>query len=339
MFKTYFSANYILSKNSLLNIVFSDRSDGKTFDCKARALLDYEKNNNITIYMRRYKTEITDKMYTSFFDEVLLIDEYKRFRKWKFKGSKKGVQVKINEDDEWDWIILFVPLTMAGKLKSQISEVHRINIIDYDEFIPLDNRYIKDEILLLLEFWKSIDRDRDKTQILILGNKITPFNPLFDYFGIKIQLSKDKIKTYKNNTISVQIYSNKEHREAREKGKFKQMIKDTSYEDYDNGGILQALNVKLKSKDGYDYMCSFKTEKGDGSIWYKNGEMVISEYTRQDGYVICDKIYNLGRQEYVCTFGRFGTNFKSIYRRGDMYFESEKAWYMFEDILIKCGSV
>ena len=44
MFKSYFSAIHVLSKKAIFNIVFSDRSDGKTFDCKARALLNYEKD-------------------------------------------------------------------------------------------------------------------------------------------------------------------------------------------------------------------------------------------------------------------------------------------------------
>lgn len=340
MFNTYFSANYILEKKALINIIFSDRSDGKSFDCKLRALQDYKKDKSITIYMRRYKSEITEKLYSSFFDEVTRLAKYKdEFKDWIFKGSKKGVQVKLPNSEVYDWIVLFVPLSMAGKLKSQISEVHRIHIIDYDEFIPLDARYLKDEVLLLLEFWKSIDRDRETTQLLILGNKVTPFNPVFDYFNIELSLTKDKIRLYNNDTIAVQIYSNREHREQREQGKFKQMIKGTPYEDYDNGGILKALNVSTKSHNGFDYMCSFKTAKGEGSIWYKNGAMVISEYERKDGFVITDAIYNTGRQEYMCTFGRFGNNFKSIYRRGDMYFESERSFYNFQDILIKCGSL
>ena len=79
MFSSYFSSDFILSKGALTNIIFSDRSDGKTFDCKAQALLDYEKDKSITIYMRRFKTEITQKMYETFFDEVIEKEKYKRF--------------------------------------------------------------------------------------------------------------------------------------------------------------------------------------------------------------------------------------------------------------------
>lgn len=339
MFSSYFSGRFILSKGALLNSAFSPRSDGKTFDCKARALEDYENGKHITIYLRRYKTELTPKLYNSFFDEVLAIKEYKRFNKWQFKGSKTGIQVKTSDKEGWDYIVFFVALSMSGKLKSQISEVHRIEIIDYDEFIPLDNRYLKDEIQLLLEFWKSIDRDREKVQLLILGNKVTPFNPFFDYFNINIKIDKEKIKTYRNGTIAIQVYENKEHEDKRKKGKFREMIKGTSYEEYDSGGILNALELKLRTKEGLDYIYSFKTAKGEGSVWYNNGNMVISEYKRQDGFLLVDKVYKTSRQQYVCKYGSFPTVLKSIYNRGNMYFESEKAFYMFEDILIKIGTV
>ena len=339
-FNSYFTGRYILSKQALFNIVFSDRSDGKTFDCKSRALEDYEKDKSITVYMRRYKTEITSKLYNNFFNEVLDITGYERFKKWQFKGSKVGVQVKLPGETEWDWIIYFVPLSIASKLKSQISDVLRIKTIDYDEYIPLDLKYLPNEMNLLIEFWKSIDRDRDTTQLIILGNRITPFTPIFDYFGINIQISKENLRLYKNDTIAVQIYVNKEHREIRQKGRFRQMISGTEYEQYDRGGVLNALNVQIKSRVGFEYWCSFKTERGEGSIWYKNGELVISEYLRKDNFIITDKIYGIkNRQEYLCNYGRFGRNFKAIYKRGGMFFETEKAFYYFEKILEKLGNM
>lgn len=340
MFKTYFSARFVLSKNALFSLVLSDRSDGKTFDCKARALEDYNEDKSITIYMRRFKTEITEKMYANWFEEVFekAPERFNFCKTWEFKGSKKGVQVRKNANEEWDWIVYFMPLSVAARLKSQISDVHRIKIIDYDEYVPLDNLYLKDEMTLLLEFWKSIDRDRDLVQLLILGNRITPFNPVFDYFDIELKLSKDRLQLYREGTLAVQMYSNKEHREKRAEGKFRKLIKGTDYEDYDKGGILKVLEIKIKDRKGLNYLCSFKTERGEGSIWFKHGIMVISDYIRNDGYVITDKQYNLNRKSYMCTYGNFAKNFKAIYRRGDMFFETEKSFYLFEKILIKSGS-
>lgn len=334
MFNTYFTAKHILSKGALLNVVLSDRSDGKTFDSKADALKQFELDGSVTVYMRRYKTEITEKLYQTFFDEVINIPEYMRFALWSFRGSKKGIEVKKQGEKEWKFIVYFVPLSMSGKLKSQL-EVRKIKRIYYDEFVPLDGKYLPNECDLILEFWKSVDRDRDTTQMVILGNKITPFNPLFDFFDIDLDITGDKIRLYKNGTLAVQIYSNKEHREIRNESKFNKLVKETKYDDYNSGGILQALSIKIINKQGADYLYSFKTKNGEGSIWYKNGSLLISTSLRKDGYILTDTVYNTEREQYTINAGKFKQIYKQAYNCGELYFESEKAFHFFEPILKK----
>ena len=320
MFNTYFTAKHILNKGALLNIVLSDRSDGKTFDSKADALEQFEKDESITVYMRRYKTEITEKLYQTFFDEVLKIEKYMRFCLWSFRGSKKGIEVKKQGEKEWKFIVYFVPLSMSGKLKSQL-EVGKIKRIYYDEFVPLDGRYLPSECELILEFWKSVDRDRDTTQMVILGNKITPFNPLFDFFDIDLDITGDKIRVYKGGSLAVQIYSNSEHREIRNDSKFNKLVKETKYDDYNSGGILQALSIKQKSRVGAEYMYSFKTKNGEGSIWF-NGGIIISTCLRKDNYILTDIVYNTEREQYTINHGNFRKVYKQVYNSGELYFES-----------------
>lgn len=334
MFKSYFSAKYILSKGALFNYVLSDRSDGKTFDCKARAIEDFETKGTITVYLRRYKTEITEKLYSTFFDELLDKPAYEKYRDWTFKGSKQGVQVKRNKEDNWEWLIYFVPLSMSGKMKSQLN-VQKIGMIDYDEYIPLDDRYLHNEMTLLLEFWKSVDRDRDSIQLIVLGNKITPYSPFFDYFNIDMQITGEKVRLYRGGTLAVQIYANKEHRQVRSKSKFSMLVEGTEYEEYNEGGVLNALNLKVASHVGSTYFSSFKTSKGEGTVWTNGRQFIISTYQRKDGIMIVDKIYNTGREEFMISFGRFTELFKRLYKTGQLYFEDEKAYHLFEDILKK----
>lgn len=341
LFKSYFSARFVLSKKALISLCLSDRSDGKTFDCKARALEDYEQNKDITIYVRRWKTELGPEVYNNFFNEVWENNEnYKKYSEWEFKYSKNKIQVKTSPKSEWDTILYFIPLSVASRWKSKIQNVKRIKIIDYDEYIPMDNRYLPDETTLLLDLWKTIDRDRDEVQILICGNRIVPFCPILDYFNIDLKIgNKDMIRMYKDDTLAVQIYSNKEHREKREEGRFRKLVKDTKYNGYDTGEVLYALDLELKSHEGFDYFCQFKTERGCGTLWYKAGIIVVSEYKRKDGFILMDKNYNVVGEKYLCTYGKFPVLLKNVYRRNEMYFESERAFYIFEKILTKVGSI
>ncbi|WP_291630639.1 phage DNA encapsidation protein [Clostridium sp.] len=342
MFKQYFTRKHIQNKKALFNLILSDRSDGKTFDFKVQALEDYRTKKAITPYIRRFKTELTNTLYDNFFGDVVGDNkpekqEYRNlYGSWKFKGCKRGVEVSTDNGKTWDWIVFFIPLTMSGKLKSQLDNyVQRIFTMGYDEYVPLDNRYANNEMTLLMELWKSVDRDRDIVQLFITGNKLTPFNPFMDYFNISMQITQDKIKLYRDGTLAVQIYSSKEHRQVRSKSRFNSLVKGTEYDDYNMGGVLQALNLKVASHIGCKYFSSFMTDNGEGSIWSNGRQFVVSQVKRRDGFVLVDKIRNTGREEYTITFGKFTPLFRRLYRTGQLYFEDEKSYHMFENILVK----
>lgn len=352
MFNSYFDSNEIHSKGALTNFVLSDKSDGKTFDIKVKGFIRYFKNKSQFIYMRRWKSEISKEMYETFFNELITRvqnntyvpnnkEEYeivKNIVNFDFLGTKHGVYIKDKESGKWDIICYFTPLTMCGKRKSTY-DVARITHIEYDEFVPMDKRYCPDEMKLIYEFWKTIDRERDETVLTFYGNRIDQFNPFFDFFKITLGIEKEKIKLYKNDTIAIQIYVNKEHREERKKSRFSDMVKGTSFENFDNGGTLFKDTIKIAQVNNGIYFMSFKTEIGEGSIFRNKSYLVISSRIRKDGDLLVDKIYNTGRDEYVCTYANLPTYFKSMAKRGLIYYDKEQTYHSFEPILNKIGGI
>lgn len=341
-FDTYYTARPVLSKGAIFNYICSDRSDGKTFDCKIRALEDYALSRDITVYCRRFKTELPRETCENFFNDVVGDNkpEKQKYRdlygKWKFKGSTKGVQVSLDDGKTWDWLIFFMPITMSGKRKSALDPfVQRIFTVDFDEYYPLDDRFAPNEMTSIIELWKSLDRDRDILQFNLLGNKIKPFSPFLDYFGIEVSIDKDKVRLYRDGTIAVQIYASKEHRTKRAKSRFSKAVEGTEYEGYNLGGVLDVLEIKIANHKGLDYLCSFKSERGEGTVWYNNKDFVVSRQRRKDGYVLTDKMYNLDREQYHITFGSFGKVFKNMYNTSSLFFEDEKSYYVFEPLLRK----
>lgn len=332
--RKYYSMTELLSKNTPLSLVLSDRSDGKTFDCKVKALEDFN-NGYVSIYMRRYKTEISQSMKMTFFDELKDKEKYKHLvPEGEYIITKESVSIK--KDGKIKPIVYIIPLTMSIKLKSNI-DVTKVRHIFYDEFVPMDHKYLKDEVNLILDYYKTIDRDRDIVQMICLGNRVDPFNPLFDYFGLSLSICKNKIKTYKNNSIAVEIYSDQGHRELNKITRFGKLVQETPYDNYNNGGILNDYNIKIENIENAKYMFSFLTRKGEGSIWLKSQKLILSEKKRKDGYVIVDKIYNTDREEILCIDIKIKEFIRSYYRINRLYAESEKAFYKFEDILVRTG--
>ena len=343
VFKTYYSAREILGYGALFNLVLSDRSDGKTFNCKVRALEDYEKYHETSIYVRRYDTEITPLMYETFFNEVELVPKYAHyFEKYEFRHSKAGVEIRERDKYEkksegWEWIVYFLPLSKAGKLKSQL-DITNIRTINFDEYCPLDGRYLKDEMMLLMELWKSIDRDRDRTQCIILGNKIDPFCPFFDFFGIDLDIERQRIRTYRNGSVAVQIYVNKEHREDRKEMKFNDAIKGTAYEDYDGGGILRKMNINLEPlPPEAEPLYSFITRYGEGSMYLYDNKLYISDKIRRDKPVWTDETFTLndGRRYMNVMYSQIRTSIKQYYYSNRLICTSKQAYHKFTPILHK----
>ena len=346
VFNTYYSARELLGYGALFNLVLSDRSDGKTFNCKVRALEDYEKYHETTVYVRRYDTEITPKMYNTFFNEVANVPAYSHyFDKYEFRHSKAGVEIreknKHTGKEGWEWLVYFIPLSKAGKLKSQL-DITNIRTIDFDEYMPLDGRYLKDEMMLLMELWKSIDRDRDRTQCILLGNKINPFCPFFDFFGIELDIEKQRIRTYRNGSVAIQVYVNEEHREVRQESKFTSAIKNTAYEEYDAGGIMNNIlnSVQYTTLDkNCIYLCSYLSKYGEGSIWKNNeGNLIISDKQRRDGITLTDKVYKLDRDSVDISISKFKYSLKQYYFTNKILYTSRQAIHNFSPIIARAGA-
>lgn len=342
-FKTYFTARHILKRKGLFNLVLSDRSDGKSVDCYVRILEDYMLFKHIGIYCRRFKDDLTPTIINNFFNKVFTIEtndpaiitirEY--YKGAIFTGNRTGVKVKF-PNGESDYIVFFIVLSIGSRLKSTLDQfTERIFVINFDEYIPLDNRYLPSEMLLLLELYSSIDRDRNVVQLLCLGNRITPFCPFLDFFDVGLKITGNKIRGYRDNTLQIQIYTSNEHRKTREVSRFNTLIKDTGYDDYYLGGILKALELKQASTLGLDYFCSFITDRGEGSIYTNGNAFVISTKQRRDGYLITDKLRKTTRECYTVNFAGFRALFRSLYQSNNLAFENERSYYIFEPILLK----
>lgn len=347
MYKTYFNTKEVEKYDTLINLFLSDRSDGKTFDIKASCFKRYKNNKTQTIYLRRWKSELTVDMYETFFNEVIEKvlsgefvgdEEVKDILNYEFLGTKRGVYIRLKGSEKWDLICYFMPLTMTTKKKSTL-DVSRITHIEYDEFVPVDNRYCKNEMHILMEFFKSVDRDRDTTKLNLYGNRIDNFNPFFDFFDIHIGIQKERVKLYKDNTIAIQIYINKEHREERSKSKFSSLIKGTSYEEYNSGGVLYKNTVKISNINGCNYFASFKSCIGCGSIFINSKKIVISSKIRKDGYLLVDKIYNTGRDELLINFGNIPKLIKDYALQGQIFYDCENTFHNFEPLLNKIGGI
>ena len=236
-------------EHAFFKMCLSDRSDGKTTGAKCIALDEFFQSGKCPVFCRRFGTEIEVGDFLNEFAKDIynvkpaLLEGYHA----RAQGSrKKGWHFDISGNGkEWTRAIHILPLSMAGRLKSSLFyETNRHVFID--EYIPLDDRYIKNEVTSILELYKTIDREHYESKILITGNKVTRYNPVFEYFHIND--FKKGFNYFNHDRLCLYIYSNKGNQKIAETNPMAELTEGTEYAGYNTGEFLTDFSDMLERK-------------------------------------------------------------------------------------------
>lgn len=242
----YIDLNPIISRPSVFKVALSQRGDGKTTELKRIGLENFYKTGKAGVFVRRFTTEIEGDFLETFWNNIETAhNEMLDGRAVKCGGSRqKGWWAAISgtgkDKSEWHKVFSIVALSMAGKKKSAFDFKTHKNVY-FDEYIPLDGIYLPKEVTKIFALYKTIDREKSSLEnlenyILLCGNKITRFNPVFQYFNVTQWGSG--INTYRNGQLDILIRKNGAN--AREAGNTPLGIltKGTDYEEYNAGEFL-----------------------------------------------------------------------------------------------------
>ena len=172
----YYTLDKLISYGSILNFVLGERGVGKSFSSKVFCINDYLKRGNQFIYLRRYKEEL-QLATSSFFKDVQAAGLFEDHA-FEVKGWKNLTTFYMDGE-----IIGYgVALSTSNILKS--TAFPAVKTIVFDEF-TLDvgvYRYLKSEVIKMLDVIETTFRLRDG-RVILLGNSISiADNPYFDYF-------------------------------------------------------------------------------------------------------------------------------------------------------------
>lgn len=281
----WYDINKTLSYNCLFNFVVGARGVGKTYAFKKWAIKDFIRTGSQFVYVRRYKTEVSQKTLKTFFADIS-----EEFPNAKF--AVKGNQLMINEKIA-GWAI---PLSTAKILKS--VSYPDVNKICYDEFI-LDKgtyRYLSDEVTNFLELYSTIARLRD-VRVVFLSNALTVTNPYFDYFNVKLPFG-NKTVARTGDDILVEVIKEAEYTATAKKTRFGRIIDGTEYGAYnmDNEFYRDNRNFVQKKTSGSEYYFTVRYNAVNYGIWvdYQEGILTVSK----DVDPSCRQLYALTNDDH-----------------------------------------
>lgn len=206
----YYHLDHILSFNAKYNVIFGERSSGKTTACLMRAVDKYVESGEQFAYIRRWDIDIRGKNPNNLFNFL----SESGYIKEKTKGEYNSVVFrsgcfylsKFNSEDRTR-ITAPEPFGFAFALNNmehdKSSSYPRVKMIVFDEFLTRTT-YLVDEFVLFSNVLSTIIRSRNDVTIFMLGNTINKYCPYFKEMGLK------NVKKMEQGTIDLYKYGNSE---------------------------------------------------------------------------------------------------------------------------------
>ena len=183
----YWSIYPILSKQARYNIIYGERSNGKTYGTVEYCLEEYTKNGSEFAYIRRWDEDIVGKKGESLFNAHINNGVIRRLTKGK-----------------WNYVVYKSRSYYLARIEdNDIVEIDykypNIRNIIFDEFFTR-GVYLPDEFVIFQNVLSTLIRLRDDVKIFMLGNTVNKFSPYIKEMGLY------KMANQKQGTIDIYEY-------------------------------------------------------------------------------------------------------------------------------------
>ena len=203
----YWDINNILSKHAKYNVVFGERSNGKTYGVLQYGLEEYFKNESRIGIIRRWEEDFRGKQASTMFDSLIENGVIYKLSKGRWNGvlyqSHRWYLCKRDLQNPKNVTVDDTPFAYAFALSSdehyKSSSYPKIRTILFDEFLTR-GVYLPDEFVKFTSILSTIIRLRDDVTIFMCGNTVNQYSPYFAEMGLT------NIKKMVRGTIDVYSY-------------------------------------------------------------------------------------------------------------------------------------
>ena len=210
----YYSLKNILKHNAKYNIIYGERSNGKTYAVQELALQRYCETGKQFAVIRRWQDDYTGKRGSAMFDAICKNGLVKKYSggNWTdiyYHASRWYLcRYDKNNNRECDIRPFAYGFAITAQEHDKSTSYPDITTICFDEFLTR-NGYINDEFVLFCNVLSTIIRDRNDVQIFMLGNTVNKYCPYFAEMGLTkiLDMKQGKIEVYKygNSGLTVAV--------------------------------------------------------------------------------------------------------------------------------------
>lgn len=180
--KDFYDPKPLLAKKGDINVIWGQRSNGKTYSYLKYALENFRDTGRTFVYVRRWAEDINVKNMAKLMSPLPIEDIFGIGYSVEF--ARGAFMLKSEDADEepktMGWAI---SLNQVAHTKSQTFIGAQIVILD--EFLQLKSeRVLRDEFDAWNQTLSTILRTTNDARIFILGNSVSKYSPYFTPYGI-----------------------------------------------------------------------------------------------------------------------------------------------------------
>lgn len=344
----FYSLERILETKSIYNVIFGERSNGKTYAVLKHGLEEYFKNGGEIAVVRRWQEDIRGNRASGVWSALIENGEIEKISKGKYTGvvyySRRYYLCNYDESGKPiynDSDLIGHTFALSDTEHNKSISYPRITTILFDEFLTR-GVYLNDEFVLFMNTISTIVRQRKNVKIFMLGNTVNKYCPYFNEMGLK------HIQKMKQGSIDIYTYGESNLRVAVEYCASMDSSKDSNiYFAFDNPklnmitdgawelDIYPHLPVKYTPKDvlltyfikfdGHIYQCEIIDKDGEMFTFIHNKTTPIQD---EDN----DIIYSL---EFSHKLNYNRSIYKPINQIGKRilyFFQTDKVFYQDNDV-------
>lgn len=186
----FYNLKNILAKNAQYNVIFGERSNGKTYAVLKYAIERYAKTGEQLAIVRRWQDDFTGKRGATMFDALVANNEVGKATNGVWTGvyywGSRWFFCKW-DDDTGKMIKAETPFAYGFSISSmehdKSTSYPNITTICFDEFLTR-TQYLQDEFVLFMNVVSTIVRHRTNVKIFMLGNTVNKYCPYFGEMGL-----------------------------------------------------------------------------------------------------------------------------------------------------------
>ena len=191
----YYDLTETVDLECQFNLIFGERSNGKTTAGLLKIIEDYTAGLGNGVYVRQMDMDLkgqrganimTSLMYGGQNKDINLIAQASGGEYDQVKYYSRAWYLGKTLDDgtvAWEKEPYCYGMAISNAKHDKSATPPRVRNVVFDEFIPIDGSYLVDETAMFRQLLSTVIRDVDTVQVFLFANSITWNSPYFDLFG------------------------------------------------------------------------------------------------------------------------------------------------------------